>query len=149
MLRYFSKLFIKVVAEQMKSIPKTNISFNFYHLPTSTYGVRQKYKHNYKIQTTHPISLTSFFKFPFLSFDRVFIFFVFCISSNNCNKLNSIQYAFVYHSKADIKSYSVKLLFIYSPQVFFQGYGKEVHLACLQNNYFSCTAVSICFQSFN
>ena len=51
--------------------------------------------------------------------------------------------AFVYHSKAAI-DYSMKLLFSDSPQVFFKSYGQEVHLATLQNNYFSCTAVNGC-----
>ena len=40
----------------MKSISKTNISFNFYHLPTSTVLDRK---------ATHPISLT-FFQISFL-----------------------------------------------------------------------------------
>ena len=54
----------------MKSIRKTNISFNFYDLPAS------KGKHDYiKIKTTHPILLTFFSNF--LSFDScVLIFFV-------------------------------------------------------------------------
>ena len=61
----------------MKSIPKTNISFNIYHLPTSAVLNRKP-----NIKTMHPISL-SFFP-NLLSFDsRVFNFFVFCISSNN------------------------------------------------------------------
>ena len=64
----------------MKSIPKTNISFNFYHWPTSTV-LNRKVNTNINIKTTHLISLT-FFSY-FLSFDsHVFIFFVFCISSN-------------------------------------------------------------------
>ena len=65
----------------MKSIPKSNISFNFYHLPTSTV-LEKKSKYNYiNIKTTDPISLTFFPNF--LSFDsRVFIFFVYCVSSN-------------------------------------------------------------------
>ena len=68
----------------MKSIPKTNISFNFY------YDARQKSKYKYiNIKTTHPVSLTC--SLNFLSFDsRVFIFFVFSISSN---KLNSISWS--------------------------------------------------------
>ena len=43
----------------MKSIPKTNISFNFYHLPTSTVLDRK---------ATRPISLTVLvFQISFLS----------------------------------------------------------------------------------
>ena len=66
----------------MKSISKTNISFNFY------YDARQKSKYNHiNIKTTHPVSLTFFSSF--LSFDsHVFIFFVFSILSS---KLNSIS----------------------------------------------------------
>ena len=57
----------------MKSTPKTNISFHFYHLPTSTVLDRK---------ATHPTPLTFFSNF--LSFDsRVFVFFMFCVSSNN------------------------------------------------------------------
>ena len=57
----------------MKRIAKTNNSFNFYHLPTSTL---------LEIKVTHPIFLTFFSNF--LTFDsRVFIFSMFCISSNN------------------------------------------------------------------
>ena len=66
----------------MKSIRKTNISFNFY------YDARLKSKYKYiNIKTTHPVSFTSFSNF--LSFDsRVFIFFALNISSN---KLKSIS----------------------------------------------------------
>ena len=51
----------------------------------------QKSKQNYmNIKTTSPIFLTFFFNFLFF-YSRVFIFFVFCISSSNCKKLNSIS----------------------------------------------------------
>ena len=63
----------------MKSIPKPNISFNFYHLPSSKVLDR---KTNYvNIKTTHPISFT--FDSNTLSFDScMFIFIMFSISSN-------------------------------------------------------------------
>ena len=74
----------------MKSVPKTTISFNFYDIPSFTiwfYGARQKSKYNINIKTAHPISVTYFSNL--LSFDsRMFIFIVFCISSN---KLSSIS----------------------------------------------------------
>ena len=68
----------------MKSIPKTNIS-----LPsTYFYGARQKTKHNYiNIKTTHRISLIFFSNF-FSFGSRVFIFFVFCISSNKLSNIS-------------------------------------------------------------
>ena len=63
----------------MKSFPKTDISFNFYHLSSSTV-LDRKANTKTNIKTTHPIALTSFSNF--LSFNsRVFIFFVFCIST--------------------------------------------------------------------
>ena len=69
----------------MKSIPKTNISFNFYHLFFSTVLDR---KANYvNIETTHSIDLTSFFNFLSFNF-RVFMSFVFCISSNKRNSIS-------------------------------------------------------------
>ena len=145
------------------------------------------------IKTTHPIPLTFFSNF--LSFDsHLFIYFVFCISSDNisthrrcsvkkrvlrnfakftgkhlCQSLffNKVagtvaqvfsckfceisknkfftehlrtttsatngtvsHVAFVYRPQVGIY-YSVKLLFSYSPQVFFKSYGQEVHLATL------------------
>ena len=64
---------------QMKNIPKTRISFNFYHLSSSRV-LDRKANTKINIKTTHPIALTSFSNF--LSFNsRVFIFFVFCIST--------------------------------------------------------------------
>ena len=70
----------------MKSIPKINISFNSYHLSFSTVLDRQANTTIINIKTTHAIVLTSFSNF--LSFSScVFIFFVFCISSN---KLDSV-----------------------------------------------------------
>ena len=68
----------------MKSIPKTNISFNFYHLRTST--------------VFHPISST-FFSHLFSFDSRVFIFFVFCISSNNRSS----------HWRCSVKKVSLKI----------------------------------------
>ena len=80
----------------MKSIPKTNISCNFYHLSSST--VLDRIANTTEYKTTHPIALTT--SSNFLSFNsRVFIFYVFCILSN---KLNSVSVAFVYHFKAGI-----------------------------------------------
>ena len=55
----------------MKSIPKRNISFNFYYLPASTVLDR---KANTTIKTTHPISLTFFSNL--LSFDSGVLYFV-------------------------------------------------------------------------
>ena len=73
----------------MKSIPKTNISFNFYHLPPSTRLDR-------KANTTNSLYSSYFFS-NFLSFDaRVFIFFMFCISSISSNNRSS-------HRKCSIK----------------------------------------------
>ena len=54
----------------MKSIPKTNISFNFYHLPTSTVLDRKANT----AETTHPITLTFFSNF--FSFDSRFSSFL-------------------------------------------------------------------------
>ena len=75
----------------MKSIPKINISFSFYHLPSSTVIER---KANKTISILKQLTLFLLFFFSnLLSFDsRVFIFFLFYISSNNSNKLNSILY---------------------------------------------------------
>ena len=62
----------------MKSIPKTNISFDVYHLPSSTVLDSKK---------TRPISLT--FVSNFLSFSfRVFTFIMFCILSNRLNSIS-------------------------------------------------------------
>ena len=73
----------------MKTITKTNISFNFYHLPTSTVFDRNT---NTTIRLKQLTLFLLLFFSNFLPFNpRVFIFFVFCISSNNCNKLNSIS----------------------------------------------------------
>ena len=89
-LGYLWKLFIKNVAEQMKSITKTNISFNFYHLPTSTVFDRNT---NTTIRLKRLTLFLLLFFSNFLPFNpRVFIFIVFCIPSNNCNKLKSILY---------------------------------------------------------
>ena len=71
----------------MKNIPKANISFDFYHLTSSTVLDRKANTTYINIKTTHPISLTFFSNF--LSFDsRVFFFFVFCISSNKLNRIS-------------------------------------------------------------
>ena len=70
----------------MKSLPKTNISFNFYHLPSST--VLEK-KANTTIQVLKHFTLFLLLLISnFLFFDsRVFIFIVFCISSNKLNRI--------------------------------------------------------------
>ena len=67
---------------QMKSIPKTNIPFNFYYLPTSTVLSRKGNTTIYKYWNNSP-DFSCFFS-NFLSFHScVFIFFVFCILSKN------------------------------------------------------------------
>ena len=91
----------------------------------------------------------SYFFSNFLSFDScVFIFFVFCISSSNGNKLNSISCGIC----LSFKSRHLELFCKINIQLFsigiFLGYDQEVHLATLQNNYFSCISVNGCFQSF-
>ena len=89
MLLYYSwKLFIKIFMKVAVRHSKWKVFQKQKLLPsTYFYGARQQRKHNYiNIKTTHPISLT--FISNFLSFgSHVFVFFVFCISSN---KLNSI-----------------------------------------------------------
>ena len=88
-LEHFSWKFSQTSDIENETCSKNNISFNFYHRPTSTM-VDRKANNYTNIKITHPISLTFFSKF--LSFDsRVFFFFVFCISSSRCNKLNSIS----------------------------------------------------------
>ena len=73
--------FIKVAPVRQtkwKKSPKTNISFNFFHLSSST-------AFNYiSIKTTHSLTFFS----NVLSFDsRVFNFFVFCILSNKLDNI--------------------------------------------------------------
>ena len=81
--KLFKKIFIKVVAvrhSKWKVFQKQKFnltSTNYLLLRCSTERQTQL-----NVKTTHPISLKFFSNF--LSFDsRVFIFFVFCISSNN------------------------------------------------------------------
>ena len=66
--------------QQIKSIPKINISFNFYHLPISTVLDRKA--------NTLALFLLLFFQISFLSIFVCSSFLVFYISSN---KLNSIS----------------------------------------------------------
>ena len=59
--------------QQMKSIPKTNISFNFYHLPFSTVLDRKANKlHKYQYKNLSYFS----FKFPFFRFSCVHLYSV-------------------------------------------------------------------------
>ena len=83
--KLFIKNFIKVIAvrhNKWKVFHK-----QAFHLTSTVYLLLRWSKEK---QTIHPISLIFFSNF--LSFDfHVFIFFVFCISSSNSNKLNSIS----------------------------------------------------------
>ena len=84
-LENFIKIFLKVIAvrhNKWKVFHK-----QAFHLTSTVYLLLRWSKEK---QTIHPISLIFFSNF--LSFDfHVFIFFVFCISSSNSNKLNSIS----------------------------------------------------------
>ena len=64
----------------MKSIPKTNISFNLNVISSSTV-LDRKANTKINIKTTYPLIALTFFS-NFLSFNsRAFDFFVFCIST--------------------------------------------------------------------
>ena len=128
----------------MKSIPKTNVSFNFDHLPFSTVLDRKANTTIWILKQVTLFLLLIFFEFPFFRFSCVHLFCVLYFV-----KWTVSHVVFVYHSEAGIYSCSPKLLFSYPPQVFLYGYAQEVHLATLQNNYFSCRAVSGCIQLFN
>ena len=106
-------------ASQQSDIAKTNILFNLHHLPFFC-GDRQKSNYNYiSIKTTNPIfQISSFFVF---------------------RQLNSLSCGICLSFKSRHLELFCQLLFSYPLQVFFQGYGQEVHLAILQNNFFCTT----------
>ena len=97
----------------MKSIPKTNISFNFYHLSSSTVlDIKANTKVN--IKTTYTIALTSFSNF--LSFNSsVFIFFVFCTSTEQYLVWHLLK---VQSCKSYSKKYMIALTKITNNEVF-------------------------------
>ena len=128
----------------MKSIPKRNVSFNFDYLPFSTVLDRKANTTIWILKQVTLFLLLIFFGFPFFRFSCVHLFCVLCFL-----KWTVSHVVFVYHSETGIYSCSPKLLFSYPPQVFLYGYGQEVYIATLQNNYFSCRAVSGCIQVFN
>ena len=156
--KLFIKIFIKVLAvrhSKWKVFQKQT-----FHLTSTIYLLLRcstESKYNYaNVKTIHPISLTFFSSL--LSFDsRVFIFFVFSISSNNCKKLNSISCGICLSCKSNQLEFFCKIFI----QQFFTGICLEVHLGppwqevhlytftTLENICFSCTAVNGCFQSFN
>ena len=110
-----SNRFLKVVAvrhSRWKVFQKQT-----FHSTSTIYLLRcltEKQIQLINIKTTHPNSLTFFSNF--LSCDsRVFIFFVFCISSN---KLNRNRHFLSFKGKHS-ESCSVELLFSYPLQVFF------------------------------
>ena len=97
----------------MKSIPKTNILFNFYC------NARQKSKYKYiNRKTAHPVSLT-FFQVSVLSIlvCSSFLCLLFRLFRPTNGTVSRVAFAF--HLKAGSKSCSIKLLFSYPPQVFF------------------------------
>ena len=122
----------------MKSIPKTNISFNFYHLPSSTV-LDRKVTTTIKILKQIALFLLLLRQISFLQIlvCSSLLCFVFRLTNWTVSRVE-----FVYHSKVGIQSCSLKLLFSYSPQVFFQGYGKrQLYITTLFLAQL-CTAVS-------
>ena len=96
LLQYSRKLFIKLF------IKVVSVRHNKWKI----------FQKHINITTTHPISVTFFSNF--LSFDcRVFIIFVFCISSNNCNKLNSISRGICVSFKSSYLELFCKIIIYY------------------------------------
>ena len=88
LLRHSWKLFIKIFIKVIAVIHKWKVFHKrAFHLTSTIYLFLRWSKEK---QTIHPISLTFFSNFLSCDF-HVFIFFVFCISFSNSNKLNSIS----------------------------------------------------------
>ena len=84
----------------MKSIPKTNISFNFYHLPTST--VLDRKANTTKLYTYAGLRPAQVFSCEFCEISKNTFLTEHLRTAASVTNLTVSRVAFVYHSKASI-----------------------------------------------
>ena len=131
----------------MKGIPKTNILFNLYHLPSSTVLDR---KANTSVLILKQLRYFSYFcfKFPFFRFFCVqcILCSMFCISSDN---LNSISCGICLSVKSRHLKLFSKMIIELSSIGIFLGLWLTAPPCNFTKELFSCTVLHGCFQSFN
>ena len=114
-------------------------------------GTRQKSKHKY-IKTNILKQLTLFLLLSLqISSLSVFVFstFSFFIFSNNCSKLNSISCDICWSFKSSHLELFCKITIQLFSTGILLGLWSRSPPCNFTENYFSCTTVNGCFQSFN